>query len=362
MPQANSGDPSERAKVLVVDDTLANLIALQALIKTLGCDVVVASSGSEALQLASETDFALVLLDVMMPELNGFETLQRLRLLPMRRATPVIFMTAQSLERHALERAYELGAVDYIAKPVEARILLAKVRAFLDMFEQAQEIRRQAERLQGKDRYLGVLAHDLRTPLSVVAMTAAQLSDSTDPALQVAGRRLARAGLRMRSLSDDLLETARMALGALRVEARQVDLRDLLAELVADFAAVHPNVRIEVALPAQLQASGDPLRLQQAISNLLANAVNHGAGWVKLAASEADSGLRIDVVNECQVLTDAQIEALFAPFTLASRETKGAGLGLYIVREIARLHGGKAYGTFRDGRITFTLELNAPRA
>jgi signal transduction histidine kinase len=356
---AQDSGTNQRPRVLIVDDTVANLIALEALVNTLGCGVVTAASGAKALELASMSEYAVILLDVMMPDMDGFETLRRLRLLPSARTTPVVFMTAQSLESAALERAYALGAVDYITKPISPPVLLGKVRAFVAMFEQAQEIQRQTEALRAKDRYLGVLAHDLRTPLSVVGMTAVQLSQHADPAVQVASARLTRAALRMQSLSDDLLETARMALGALRFKPERIDLREMLAELLSDFQALHPHIRFASTLPDALVGMGDRLRLQQAMSNLLTNAVKYGSGWIELRVEQvAADRARIHLANECGALTPEQLENLFAPFAQGASRVGGVGLGLYIVREIARLHGGDAFGSWRDGRVTFTLELS----
>jgi signal transduction histidine kinase len=345
-----------RATVLAVDDTPANLIALEALLGPLGCAVMTASSGLAAIELAREYEFAVILLDVMMPGLDGFETLQRLRSVPTAKTTPVIFLTARSLDRASFERAYALGAIDYITKPLEPLILQAKVRAFIALFEQGQEIKRQAEALRAKDKHLGVLAHDLRTPLSVVT-TAARLAHHADPSVQVAASRLARAGHRMQSLSNDLLETARMALSSLRFERAPLSLHTLLDDLTADFEALYPEVTFERSWPLALEGSGDRLRLQQALTNLLTNAVKYGTGWVGVRATAQGERMRIDVTNHCPAQTPEQIGALFAAFTQGSERKSGVGLGLYIVREIARLHGGDAYGIWQDGRITFSMEF-----
>jgi signal transduction histidine kinase len=112
-------------------------------------------------------------------------------------------------------------------------------------------------------------------------------------------------------------------------------------------------------LPELLRTTGDRLRIQQAMTNLLTNAVKYGTGWAQLRVVPVDGQVRIQLVNECSELTPQRIEALFAPFAQGSMAGSGVGLGLYIVREIARLHGGDAYATWSDGRITFTLELQA---
>jgi signal transduction histidine kinase len=346
-----------RASILAVDDTPANLFALEALIKPLGHELITATSGTEALELARRHEFAVVLLDVMMPGLDGYQTLELLRAIPLARNTPVILLTAGSLAPNALERAYALGAIDYIEKPIAPAVLRGKLNAFVSLFLQGQEIRRQAEALRAKDRHIGVLAHDVRTPLGVIAMAAARLEEQGDTPVQAMAMRISRAVKRIQSLTDDLLECARMAAGQVEIKRCAVDLRDVLNEILDDFEATHPAVHFSRDLPATVRGTWDRTRVQQALSNLLTNAVKYGDGWVELKVTQTDRQVRIVIENSCAELSEAQLEGLFAPFTQGNERRAGVGLGLHIVREIARAHGGDAYGHWADGRITFTVEL-----
>ena len=140
-----------RSNVLLVDDESSNLLALEAVLQPLNQTLVRATSGQEALHLLQSGDFAVVLLDVQMRELDGFETARRLRAQERSRHTPIIFLTAHESADFPATRAYALGAVDYLLKPVAPVILRAKVAGFVELFQKTEEIKCQAERLRQLD-------------------------------------------------------------------------------------------------------------------------------------------------------------------------------------------------------------------
>ena len=151
-PSAVNGPPAPKANILLVDDHPANLLALEAILDDLGHNLVRASSGEEALRLLLDQDFAVVLLDVQMHGLDGFETAQRLRGRERSRHTPIIFLTAHDDNRLSAAEAYALGAVDYLHKPVVPIILRAKVTGFVELFQKTEQVRLQAEQLRQLER------------------------------------------------------------------------------------------------------------------------------------------------------------------------------------------------------------------
>jgi signal transduction histidine kinase len=346
-----------RASILAVDDTPANLIALEAIIGSLGHELVCVTSGAAALEVASRRDFAVILLDVMMPEMDGFQTLTKLRQFERMKNTPVIFLTAKSLDARDAERAYALGAVDYINKPLVPEVLRRKVDAFIAASQRDAEIQLQAASLRAKDREMAVLAHDVRNPLSVIAAAAALLSRHDDPQIQASAARITRAAKRIQGLAEDLLEHARTTAAKGEVHDAPMDLSVLCEALLDDFASTYPEVRFERSLPESLSGVWDEARLHQALSNLLTNAVKHGQGWVSLSASASHNMARITVTNECPPLTEEALERLFMPFARGKQGRDGVGLGLSIVREIAQAHRGRAYATWADGRVQFCLDV-----
>ncbi len=345
-----------RAPILAVDDTPANLVALQALTEQLDVDLVTATSGAEAIASFAQQEFAAVLLDVMMPGLDGLETLAQLRALPSMRSTPVMFLTAVDMSRSMMRRAYSLGAVDYLTKPLDTDMVLAKLRAFVDLYHQEHEIRRQAEALESKDKHIAVLAHDLRTPLSVVAMGARILHEHEDPAVRGVSSRISRAVTRMEQLTADVLVFAQATHGKLETVKTHGDLSALCVEVVEDFRATHPTIRFDPHIDENVCGSFDVRRVQQALANLLSNAVKFGSGWVLIRVTSAGSDMRVEITNGGDPIPADRMPMLFERFERASTQP-GTGLGLYIVRTIARAHGGDITVTSDEAKTAFVLRL-----
>src|SRR5205823_6204495 len=198
--------------VLLVDDRPENLLALEGVLKPLGARLVKARSGEEALLQLLRDTFAVILLDVQMPRLDGLQTAELIKQREQTRHIPIIFITALSRETAYIFKGYEHGAVDYLLKPVDPEILRAKVRVFCDLFVRGEEIRRQALESESRGVFLTSVVHELQTPLAA-AKAQAQL------ALHQLGQQRAEAG------------TAQ----ALRVIAQQID---RLARLVGDLLDV----------------------------------------------------------------------------------------------------------------------------
>lgn len=345
------------ASVLIVDDMPANLLALQTLLRPLGHEIVTAQSGVEALELAAEREFAVVLLDVMMPVLDGIGTLERLRTLPRAKSTPVILLTAYQPERQLMERAYALGALDFVEKPVAIEVLRAKVSSFVALYQQGQEIRRQADELRAKDRHLGVLAHDLRTPLSVIVTSAERLRVGSDDKGKQCGERIGRAARRMERLIEDLLEFARASAGHFVLKREHGDLCALCCEMVHDVGDLFPQVSFTRDLPAELIGDWDPARLEQAVANLIVNGAKYGTGWVSLRLTRSQGMAELTVANGGEVIAAERLSQLFAPFVRGEVGADGLGLGLYVAREVARAHGGELHAE-SDARSTrFIMRL-----
>jgi two-component system sensor histidine kinase/response regulator len=340
----------ELPRVLVVDDHPANVVALQAVLSSLPLKVAAAYSGLEALEAAEKEEFAVILLDVMMPELDGLDTLARLRQLPGARTTPVIVMTAGDQDSTRIKRAYALGAADFIAKPLDPDIVVAKIRVFVTLWQQAQ-------RLAAKDRHMGVLAHDLRTPLATVAMAAARIEEQGDEAVRVQAARIVRVAQRMAKLTEDVLEFARASAANVELQPTRVDLAQLCLEMLEDFQATHPGIRFEANLPTTAVGYWDPARLAQALSNLIGNAVKFGTGWVALRVQAGTDYVAVAVENGGSPIPLDRRARLFHPFERGTKRQPGVGLGLYIVHEIALAHGGQIALVSDVDRTSFELRL-----
>ncbi|KUO77878.1 MAG: diguanylate cyclase response regulator [Desulfosporosinus sp. BRH_c37] len=139
---------SEQVNILIVDDKPGNILVLEGILENLECNIITASSGNVALGLMLEYDFALVLLDVQMPEMDGFETATLMKGSERTKVLPIIFVTAISKEQWCIFKGYEVGAVDYLFKPIEPIVLKSKVKVFLELYEQKRLLKKQAELLE----------------------------------------------------------------------------------------------------------------------------------------------------------------------------------------------------------------------
>jgi signal transduction histidine kinase len=355
-------------RILSVDDTPANLLVVRALLGPLGHEICDARSGEEALLLAARDEFAVVLLDVMMPGMDGLETLARLRDTALAPRTPVILVTAADPSPEMISRAYALEAVDYIAKPVAPDVLRGKVRAFVSLYEANKELRARDAALAAKNRHIAVLAHDLRNPLNTV-ITGLDLllrSELTASARKT-GERSARAAARMSTMIRDLLDHARAGAGVLPVSRAPVDLAELCRELVAEFEVADPDRAIELSIVGDARGEWDAARIYQALSNLVGNATRYGRGRAEIFIDGRPHEVFIGVRNEGPPIAPDLLTVIFEPFERGRDDATGLGLGLYIVRVIAEAHGGdvsvrssKEGGTVFVVRLPRTLVSEAP--
>ncbi|HEY7374538.1 MAG TPA: hybrid sensor histidine kinase/response regulator [Polyangia bacterium] len=354
------GAPSTAA-ILAVDDVPANLLALSAILEPLRERVVTATSGREALAAAAREAFAVILLDVRLPDMDGFETLARLRGLPRNRQTPVILLTAYDLSADAMDHVQELGLVDYILKPIAPALLRSKVIALVALYRRGEQIRRRDEALAAKDRGIAMLAHDLQSPLAVVAMSAGRLvRQDLDPSARKTADRIVRGVARMSDMVHNLTDYARAGQGPIPITRAVIDLGDVCRDLTGELGQLDPARRIDLGCEGNLVGEWDQTRLHQALSNLVRNALKYGTGDVVVRARDAGDRVEITVHNDGPPIPPERLPIIFGAFERGQQEGAGLGLGLYIVREIAKAHAGAVEVTSSAERGT-TFVLRLPR-
>jgi len=363
-------------KVLLVDDVQENLVALSALLHRPGLEILEARSGTDALELLLVHDFALAILDVQMPEMNGFELAELMRGAERSRHVPIMFVTAGTREQHRVFEGYESGAVDFLFKPIDARILRHKASVFFELHRQRQQlaqeiverdrlVKKLSETLRLNEMFYAALGHDLRNPLSAIVTGATLLGHSGDDKTAAVAGRILTSASRIGTMIDQLLDLARARLaGGIPLSPAPVNLQALAEKVIAE----HPSGdRPAIAFEAvgDLQGSWDGSRLAQALSNLLSNALQHGS-------AERQVTIRIDGRNPADVvitisnagmIDPAILPHLFEPFRsgrASSRRSEGLGLGLYIVEQVVKGHHGavQVRSTEADGT---TFELRLPR-
>jgi len=349
-------------KFLIVDDVAENLVALEALLRRDGLEVLKARSGAEALELLLVHDVALAFLDVQMPGMDGFELAELMRGMERTRHVPIIFVTAGALDPQRAFKGYEAGAVDFLFKPVDPHILRSKADVFFQLQRQKIEL---ANNLRLNEMFIGILGHDLRTPLSSIVTGADLLARRlTDEANLRAVRRMVSSAARMRDMIDQMLDLTRARLGGGLgfVRSRhEVDLGELVGRVVEEVQSTTPGRQVTATARGDCHTAADPTRLAQLFSNLVSNAVQHGApdAPVTVTVECHASELVATVHNDGAIRADV-LPRIFDPFRgeRSSLSSRGLGLGLYISQQIALAHGGTiAVRSTADAGTTFTVRL-----
>ena len=387
-------DPS---KLLIVDDLPENLRALDALIRGEGRLVYQASSGEEALALMLEHDFALAILDVQMPGMDGFELAEMMRSTSRTRAIPIVFVSAAGRELNYAFKGYETGAVDFLYKPLDSDAVRSKVSVFVTLDQQRRQMQRQMAALERsrqeqetllrelnqtqeelqrslrmRDEFMSLVAHELRTPLNTLFLeaqmrslqlkrgTLATIKPDQFEAMIKRDERQIKAMIR---LIDDMLDVSRMRSGQLSIRPGQVQLMDLLERVVSDLSlqAAATGCKLSLQPHPPVEGCWDEFRIEQVVVNLLTNALRYGGGQpVEVSVQYAEDTVRIDVRDEGKGIAQSDLERIFEPYERGARngEPKGLGLGLYISRQLAISHGGELRVTSKPGEgSTFSLIL-----
>jgi two-component system sensor histidine kinase/response regulator len=377
-PGAAPGADPDRASILLVDDQDVNLRLLEAILRGRDETLVKARSGPEALRALLERDFAVVLLDVQMPGMDGFETAQLVRERERSRHTPILFVTAIDRDAEHVRRGYLLGAVDYLFKPLDPDVLRAKVGAFVELWRMRQAERRAKEALAERSRELErsnadlaqfgqIVAHDLQAPLRTVAGYLDLLVRRSGDAIDEKGRHyVARAKddlERMHVLIRDLLSYARARTEPPELEATDADAvaRQVLQSLSSPLQEAGAQVVVD-PLP---RVTADPTQLAQVFQNLVDNAVKFRSKeppQVRISAERRAGAWVFRVVDNGIGIDPKDHDRIFEPCTRlhARDDYPGTGLGLAICRKVVESHGGDIGVESAKGRgSTFWFSLPA---
>ena len=365
LSDASVGADVRYPNILVVDDNAANLLAMEGILAPLGYRTVMVQSAARALASLLQEEFAVILMDVQMPGMDGFEAAQAIKSHPRTRDIPIIFVTAISREASQVFRGYSLGAVDYLLKPFDPEILRARVSVFVDLYRKEDKIKKQAALLQKHEMRVGILGHDLRNPLSTIQMGAQLLQNavSDEGQLRIV-RRMKSATDRMTRMVEQLLDLTRARLGSglgLAGARSSVNVADLVQRVIEELQTGGPDEEIVVATSSDCVIAGDPDRLLQLFSNLVGNALRHRTPGTPVAVRIDDSGSEVSVdVQNAGVIPPDVLPVIFDPFRTTASSAGGLGLGLFIAHEIAIAHGG-TLSVHSSERTGTTLTTRLPR-
>ena len=359
--------------ILLVDDQPSKLLTYESILGELGETLVKVSSATEALEYLLRNDVAVVLVDVVMPELDGYELAAMIRQHPRFQRTSIIFVSALLLTDLDRLRGYECGAVDYVPVPVVPEILRAKVSVFAELYRKTRALerlnaeleRRVADRTAAleattaalqeadrrKDEFLAILAHELRNPLAPIR-TAVQLlrkRDLAEAQTMRAREVIERQVQHLVCLIDDLLDVSRITRGMITLQRERVLIDAVVARAVETARPLIDARRhaLTLDLPEDLlSVDGDPTRLVQIIGNILHNAAKfmEPGGRIALSVAQEDSYAVIKVKDAGMGIPSALVPKIFDLFSQVHQKSEsahaGLGIGLALVRRLVEMHGG----------------------
>ncbi|WAC49281.1 response regulator [Asticcacaulis sp. SL142] len=380
--------------ILLVDDLEENLLSLEALLRRDGLVLLKARSGPEALEILLKQEVALALLDVQMPEMDGFELAEMMRGSERTKRVPIMFLTAGTADHTRRFRGYEAGAVDFLQKPLEPDILKSKVEVFFELYRQKQHIAAQRDALQSafeenvrllnesrkyaealkdadrrKDEFLATLAHELRNPLAPIRNGLHILKMSPNPKIAEDVRDMMdRQMTHLVRLIDDLLDVSRVSQGKIDLRRERIDLQDVIrAALETSRPAIDAGGHaFSLDMPDEaIPVNGDLTRLAQVVSNLLNNAAKYtpDGGKIRLTLTRDDHEARIHVADTGLGIEADMLPKVFELFTQVERNLNlsqgGLGIGLALAHRLVQMHGGTitADSAGENQGSTFTVHL-----
>jgi signal transduction histidine kinase len=390
--------PYKNGSILIVDDLDANLIALEAVLEPLGCNLVRASSGQGALKELLHGEFAVLLIDIMMPELDGLATAELIKSRPATRHVPIIFLTGLDTQASDVARGYSLGAVDYLVKPFDPHILRSKVAVFLELFLKHQELTAQTEIAKRREReardnwllyqgerearaeaeaaararehMLAVVSHELRTPMTSISMNTSivktELVKTNSVGLLPRVDAIERGIAKMNSLVGDLLESARIQSGNLVLEIRIENVASMVGQFVEQLQPLLERKKqtLEMVVPGtSVFTRCDRDRTFQVFANLIGNANKFSPerSVIHVYVSARPNDILFEIIDHgCGIPAD-HLSQIFDPYWQASQHRQqGLGLGLSIVKGIVEAHGTRIWVESSRGvgcHFFFTLPL-----
>jgi signal transduction histidine kinase len=363
--------------LLVVDDDAANREVLCRRLERQGHEVQTVSSGREAIDILGEAAFDLVLLDIMMPEMDGYEVLSRIKSDPALQHIPVIMISALN-ELQSVVRCIEAGAEDYLTKPFNPTLLKARIGACLEkkhgrdresaLFQQLQKNYERLQELERqRDDMRNMIVHDLRTPLTavIVGIEMLEMAGTLSGTQQEITAIAAGGGRTLLGMINDLLDVEKMESGSAQLQYGDVNAALLVAEAVAQvaFLAAESRTTVVTDIAATLPAfSGDAKKLSRTLVNLIANAIKFtGPGTVTIRASQDDpSTIRFAVRDTGQGIAPESFARIFEKFGQLDSRRVGTGLGLAFCKLAVEAHGGRIMveSTIGEGS-TFSFTIPA---
>ena len=367
---------NEEAKILLVDDSVQNLRLLGNMLREKNYQIALAQNGKEGLQLAAKILPDLILLDIMMPELDGYEVCKRLKEDEKTRHIPVIFLTAKT-SNNDIVSGFQIGGVDYITKPFNKEELFMRIKTHLELKQAHDKISRQAESLKElnatKDKMFSVISHDLRAPLGGIKSMLDLMYEDQSANKQISPQSLnslKNAADQTYNLLENLLYWSRSQRGRLVNNPEMINLYDLVIENMELLQTMSDNKQIEVKnqVDPHAKALADRNMVKTVLRNLIINAIKftREKGQITMASEYKDGLLELSVSDNGVGIQKQNLEKILNMkeyyTTFGTKREKGSGLGLNLCIDFIRRNNGELYIDSEYGKgstFTFTLPVKA---
>ncbi len=367
-----------KPKILIVDDRPENLVALERVLKDLNIELVKANSGNDALKATLHHDFVLALLDIQMPEMDGYELAGILREEEKTSHLPFIFISAVYTDNLNVFKGYEKGAFSFITKPFQPEILINKVKFFIEKHQQEiellqlnKDLERKNEELESVNKELESfsysVSHDLRAPLRAIDGYTRILEDDFEKVLGEQGNSLLKViqlnSKKMNTLINDLLAFSR--LGKKPVSKTLLDMNEIVSNILKTDEIKINNAEIKVGSLHNVQ--GDSILINQVLTNLISNAVKYSSKKtnpiIEITSKKGEGEICYQIKDNGDGFDMKYYSKLFGVFQRlhSSNDFEGTGVGLAIVQRIINKHGGRiwAEAEVEKGAIfSFTLPIH----
>lgn len=357
-------NPSEY-KILIVDDVMSNVLLLKVLLTNEKFAIATASNGRQALEQVEKENPDLVLLDVMMPDMSGFEVAQHLKSNPNTADIPIIFLTALNSTADIV-KGFQVGANDFISKPFNKEELIIRVTHQISLVADKRLILSKTEELQrtiaGRDKLYSVIAHDLRSPMGSIKMVLNMLilnlpSEKIGAEMYELLTMANQTTEDVFSLLDNLLKWTKSQIGKLNVVYQDVDLVEVTDGVIEIFSMVASlkKIRIREMKPEKMMVNADIDMLKTVVRNLLSNAIKFSKenSEVLVKMEEVD-GMAVVIVQDygCGISEEGQKKLLHTDThfsTFGTNNEEGSGLGLLLCKDFVVKNGGKLWFTSKEG-------------
>ncbi|MEN8119644.1 MAG: hybrid sensor histidine kinase/response regulator [Bacteroidota bacterium] len=360
-------------KILIIDDIAENIKVVANVLKKHNYNISYAQSGKDGIERAKKVYFDIILLDIMMPEMDGFEVCRLLKTNIITKDIPIIFLTAKT-DEDSIKKGFEAGGVDFITKPFKTNELLARVKTHIQLKLVQEQLSETNEKIQlaneNKDKLLSIIAHDLRNPFSVLITFSKLIMDSFDEFskddILTYMKSFYETSKQGYNLLDNLLKWSKSQTGKMEIIPEKIDLNDLVEETVTllNSQALNKHIKLENKVPQNIWAFADINMILTVLRNLISNAIKftNSDGTVSITGEQNENHIKISIIDNGMGIEASDIDKIFRidikHSTSGTEGETGTGLGIILCKEFIEKNNGELKVESKPGmgsKFSFTL-------